>query len=218
MAFSMSCKKPTDPNSSELFRKVTARINVYETVIKDSSVVSKISDIKSIEVNTKYIYFGFNDSIWTIDSSKIFVSQSISTKILSQQNQEIAHTAVSDSSIVLLGQKFKYNWQTKDSVRLVLENANNSNEIEIIGKVVFDSLHIPIFIEMGIDTIVSFISNLSIENILDKRKSILNAPLKYYPECCPFCDTICIPIVRILPYGFNNLTTYIIGEMVIPYQ
>lgn len=153
-----------------------------------------------------------------IDSSNIFTGHYMSYKISSQQKQEIANVRVSDSSIYLLGQKFNYDWQPKDFVRLVWERAGNLKNFEIIGKIVSDSLHIPIFIEMTDDTIVSFISNLSIEDILEKRKALLNTPSKYYPECCPSCDTICTKIVSQLPYGFNNLTTYIIGEMIVPYQ
>lgn len=206
----LNCEKPTEQNSSNIYRCSIGRISLSKTVLTDSSIISEESNIDTIPCKIEDISFQFNDSLWKIDSSKIFINQYIQSKLPSRANRDICNIEVSDSSIILSGLIFRYNYTFEDSVRLFWENYSDLNKIDIDGQIQFDSLHIPIFIEMSTDTLFSFISGISIDQLILKRKSVISRN-----PCCSNCDTLCIPTIKPLPSGYTNEVTYYIGEMVL---
>jgi hypothetical protein len=112
------CDSPVVDGALAIPGAQKSKIMLDETVLCDTTVIAKSPSNAIPSLIVKSLSLGFNDSLWKIDSSRIFVGGCVAMKLGNPFRRDLVDVDVSDSTVELLGFEFNIIRPTDDSVRL----------------------------------------------------------------------------------------------------
>jgi hypothetical protein len=216
-AFLSGCfEKPNNPASLTEYRVLNGKIEYVKYSIFDTSIISTETTRDSMYRLADLPCFGFNDSLWHIDSNTIFVNSYITYKLalsIFEGENDITKILAFDSSIILFGKLFDYSIENA-IVHFKWREKPSNGEVSFLGHTENDSLFIPFLIEeLSYNTTFAFITSPTIDSVLSKRKRCHNRS-----KICSPTDTNCVSILVALPRGIMDTVIYKFGELRYPFH
>jgi hypothetical protein len=217
VAFSSGCfEQPNNPDPGSVYKVLNGKIEYVKYSIFDTSIISTDTIRDSMYRLTDLPCFGFNDSLWQIDSNKIFAGSFITDKLSLSTfagENDLTKIQTSDSSIILFGKVFDY-YIENAVVHFKWREIPSNGEVSFLGHTENDSLFIPFVIEeLSYNTMFAFITSPTIDSVLSKRKWAYNQS-----NICSPADTNCISIAGALPQGIRDTVIYKFGELKYPFH